>query len=205
MASRHTKSFYRESFLGCAFARGEYIVLAQLPSAQLPLWEILRQRIVAASILLLLQTGVSYAQTACGASGSNTIWTNCNQSAEDLRAANLLGAHLTNDNLSGAVLLGVSLAGAQLKTIDLRNSVMAKANLKNARLTDVKLAGADLRMADLSGATLINVDFTGADMRWANLKGAVLWTGVKLDNANLAYATWTDGAYCSNPAVGRCK
>ena len=132
----------------------------------------------------------------------------------------LKGADLISCDLQGANLSGADLEGANLRHCDLRGASLRGANLGGAGLFNADLEGADLSFADLSDAVLdraalCDTNFEEANLHrasmrdipslgGANFKNAFLSEahlsghgfsdprGVKLDGANLTFATIRD-------------
>ena len=118
----------------------------------------------------------------------------------NLRAADLIEAHLGSVVLQGAHLEEADLRLSHLEGAELRGAYLKGANLQHAYFDEADfreahLEGAILESAHLKGAQLQDAHLEGGDLDSANLKGAVL-TGAHLEGASL-YGTNLEGAILS--------
>jgi uncharacterized protein YjbI with pentapeptide repeats len=128
--------------------------------------------------------------------------------APDLRKANLSGLDLSGvdfkrANLAGARLAGTKLIGANLFTADLTDAVLNDADLSKANLDGSVLRRAKLQRANLEGASLFATIIESADLSNANLAGTRIigyLRGANLSGANLRRAN--AGADPGNQSMG---
>jgi uncharacterized protein YjbI with pentapeptide repeats len=113
-----------------------------------------------------------------GASGPESIWSDCDLSGADLSYASLPESDLSGARLVGAELKGADLAGARLRKASLTGAHLVEANLFQACLERADLRGADLSGANLYGAELLGARLDdlrteGANLRRTSLEGRV--------------------------------
>jgi uncharacterized protein YjbI with pentapeptide repeats len=128
--------------------------------------------------------------------------------APDLRKANLSGLDLSGvdfkrANLAGARLAGTKLIGANLFTADLTDAVLTDADLTKANMDGSVLRRAKLQRANLEGASLFATIIESADLSNANLAGTRIigyLRAANLSGANLRRSN--AGADPGNQSMG---
>lgn len=185
----------RRARLDGAQLQGADLTEAQMSNA------VLRSAVLAGSTLdraMLRNADLSYADLtgasmrAAAASGANFF------------NARLDGAELDGADMSGADMRAVSLRHARAPDLILRDARLSRADLWQADLSRIQGEKADLSFADLSGARLDFAVLTFANLFRARLPGARL-DGAILSDAQVKYATWTDGRICPENDVASCR